>query len=907
MKIHKPDTSALLYRTLRFENRDLLSIAVIAMFPFERSGVGALASESDLWKVTAQALGPDSILDVAFPKPRGEWLAYGTAYAPAGEPAPLLATTIELGAARKELYVFGDRYFNALGGISSPEPFERMPIEPARAYGGANVVANPAGRGGDAVPSPSGAMRQPLPNIESPAALIAEPRDVRTPSGYWAWPAAIPERTGLLGAFDQAWLSNQWPHLPNGTHTDYFCSAPPDQRIEGFWRGDESIAIRNMNLTKPMLRGHLPGLRARCFVNRRAGDATRFEECVARAETVWLFPEIEQGVVLYRAVAPIGDEDADDIAHIMVDWEPLSTEPLSVETYRDRLLETITPSAPVKTLEPSDAIPAEVAPAQPPVAQAAAPVAAPPVAPVVIPGMEELEKLTAEIEMQTQSLMKQHGLTQKDIEALMPPEVPSPAQPVAAIEQDIASLMQSLERTTADLLKQHNLTPQDVEKMTASLDAQQQAANAPMDLRALGEQMRAMHAQTQQMIAGSGKTIDELAAQVADPELAAALRESATFDIDAMVAGLESMAAVLPAVPIPGLASAAPAAAPEPEGPAAPAVEARLTREDVLAFAASGRSMAGLDLSGLDLSDASLEGTDFNHALLAETRFTGSRLSRANLSGSMLSKADFSGADLRGASLAGASAGSAVFKSAQLDGASLEAGDFAAADFSEASLVASNCANAVFTGSKMAGLRAAGCAASRASFDGCTLSGADFSDAQLKDAVFDNAALDGATFSRANCEKLRLFATRAAGVRFDQANLTGSRSGLFADLSGATFTDARLDAATWLDVDIRKSVFDGSSLERANFSGAQAGGARFVRVQAKSMRLAKADLSDADLSHSNFMNATLRRARLDGALLQYSNLYGAQCYGSTIGKASLEGANIDRTLLMIPGRAEAQR
>ena len=147
MKIIKPATVALLYRTLRFEQRDLLSIGMLAMFPLESANIQALAAEADLWKFSEQALGKATVLDAALPKPRGEWFAYGAAYAPNRKAVPLLSTLVDIGGARKELYVFGDRHFNDFGGITQAVPFIRMPIDAAHAYGGPGVAANPSGIG----------------------------------------------------------------------------------------------------------------------------------------------------------------------------------------------------------------------------------------------------------------------------------------------------------------------------------------------------------------------------------------------------------------------------------------------------------------------------------------------------------------------------------------------------------------------------------------------------------------------------------------------------------------------------------------------------------------------------------------------------------------------------------------
>ncbi|MDR5837109.1 DUF2169 domain-containing protein [Caballeronia sp. LZ034LL] len=894
MKIIKPDTCALLFRTLRFEGRDLLSIGAMAMFPLTppAAGPAPLASEADLWTAGAAALGDGGLLDAGFPKPRGEWLAYGAAHAPGGAPAALVETVVQVGNSRKALYVYGDRSFGALGGISAAEPFQRMPVDPARAYGGPAFAPNPAGRG--ARPQAGDGARQPLPNVERPDALVAMPGDEREPAGYWALPATSPQRAALLGPFDDRWLAQQWPHLPAQTHTEYFCCAPADQRIDGFWRGDEAIAVDHMHPEQPLLRGRLPGLRARCFVSRRAGAELRFEEFAARPETVWVFPEIGQGIVLFRAVATLTDEDADDIAHIVTGFEPMGESPLPVGHYRDKLFAAPVPAVPAKP----QAAPAVATPSAPSVQPFAMP--APAGAP---PGeLSQIDQVTSEIDALKQDLLKQHGLSQQEAEALAQQAMPPAATPPGGLQQELDAMLQSLESSTADLLKQHNLTQDDVQRYIASPQpaaaANPGAAQGANGFAALAAEVRQAHAQTREALAASGTSLEQLAASTSDPRTAAALREAASLDIDALLTNLEALGS------LPAAAPAVPQALQTALAPA-PAQAAPLTRDAALARLATGGSLAGLDLSGVDLAGADLQGVDFGGALLTGARLTGSRLAGANFRRALLTRADFAGADLRGATLASASARGANFSGTRLDEASLEAGDFASADFSAANLERARMAKAVFNGATMTGLVARGCIAPKAGFAECELTGADFSDASLEHAVFDHATLGGASFVNARCAGLRLFGVRAAGVRFERADLGGSRAGLDSDLSGARFDAAHLHRAVWIGVDISQSVFDGATLEHANFSGVQASGTRFTGVRAASIQLAKADLSGADLSRANLMHATLRRATVDRANFASSNLYGAQCYGANLGHAaSFEGANVDRTLISIPGRAE---
>jgi hypothetical protein len=334
MKIQKPNTCAIVSRTLRFGGKDLLCVGMLAMFPLDRPQPDALVPEAELWKVAMQSIGDDAVLDLGYPKASAEWFVYGAAYTPDATPSELIAARAQIGPAQKELYIVGDRYFDTLGGISTPEPFTRMPLVPARAFGGPSFAENPVGKGTpDSKLAYQNGVVQPLPNIERPGSLMLGANDRPAPAGFWAIAPHLPSRSARLGAFDARWLARDWPHLPGDTDVRFFSAAPEDQRIDDFWRGEEPISLQNLHPARAIVKSRLPGLRARCMIRRRAGDRTQIEETEARAETVWLFPEGDRGIILYRAVFAVDDEDADDVETVIGAWERLADAPLPMQHY----------------------------------------------------------------------------------------------------------------------------------------------------------------------------------------------------------------------------------------------------------------------------------------------------------------------------------------------------------------------------------------------------------------------------------------------------------------------------------------------------------------------------------------------------------------------------------------------
>lgn len=876
MKIAKPQTAALLHRTVRIRDRDFLSIGIMGLFDFATCGHEHLLEERELWSLVKDSIGEVAPLDSGLPKPAGEFLAYGSAYAPDNTTVAQLVVSITVGSLTKELQVLGDRTARRVGGASAPAPFHRMPIDPAHAFGGPECIDNPAGRG--ASPDGSGAMQEWLLHNVLPLR-----GDARMPAGFWAWPEAMPERTRLLGKFDQTWFAKRWPHLPLDTRDDYFHTAPRDQRIEGFWRGGEPVVIRNMHPSRPELRTSLPLLRARCFVSQHStGDMPQVSECTASAETVWLFPDLERGIVLYRAICPINDEDADDVAQITVGWENLEADPLPAETYLDPAVEE---SAPATIHEPDEA-------SETPLNVSVAAVDPEPVE--ENPAVAEIRRITAELEQKAKELKEKHGLSDADIAAMAPPEPAVPDD--TPVVDRIKNLTAEMQRNVQTFMEEHKLTSEQIDEYDAT--SKVELTGQPVDPLAVADQIQKIHANLFDTLKKSGMTLENVAAHAQTPEDAKDILSLASFDHDGFKKTMASLAKLMPSEETDEATKRA--------APDAPDVPRKLTRDDVLNRIASRAPFTGIDLSGLDLSDTVLDGADLSGAVLNDACFMGSSLVATDLSNCMLHNASFDNAQLSKSRLSNSSAGKASFRSALLDGAALDRGDFSGTNFSGASLADATCVHAVFSESQMHDLLATGCDASHASFTQCKLERADFTGARLQSADFNLADLTDARFTRVTAPRLNMFSVRAAGARFEDSDLRNSRAGIDSDFSGADFSRTVLDFACWLGVDIQRSVFDHSSLKRTDFSGSRAAGASFQRVTAVSANFSKADLNGANLSHSNLMRASFRRSMLDDAQFCHSNLYGAQCYGSNIGKANVTHANVDRTLIATAERPECQ-
>lgn len=894
MKIFKPDNLALLYRNFRLGQDKLLSLGMMALFPLGRSGIADLLGEAQLWQNAALAVGADAMLDAGLPKPAGEFFVYGAAHAPAGTQVQQIEVIASVAGVRKPLYVFGDRQFGLIN-ASAPQPFSRMPLTRVQAFGGEGFAANPQGKGFTDVKGADGQPARPLPNVESPGHLMVSRSDQPAPAGYWALPVDAAQRTRLLGKFDERWLQKTWPYLPEDTHAEYFHEAPPDQRIKGFFRGDDSFEMVNLHPRQQRIAGRLPALRARCFINQRQGAGEKFTELETRAETVWLFPELECGIVLYRATARVADDEADDVLHVMAEWEEQASAPLSFDHYHQVFKSQLPGAAvPAEAVEAEAAAPApEVAPAMPAVPAAVAAAAA--TAAMMSPDMAELQAMVADIEKQTRELMAKHGLTDKDIDQYIQPETPEePPASMAQMEQEVARV----EAQTKQLMEQHGLTDKDIEKYAAA----SQEEEAPATLAEMKKMMLDLEQQNDKMLADAGlsktQVGDMLAANPDTAHLAAEMH-APSADIGAIFAKMEAADAAVAAATAIAAAKvlpAAPALPPEQEVP-----EPRLTREQVMERHAAGHSLAGLDLAGLDLSGLNLRAADFSGAMLEGVQFKGSQLGGSIFDQALMAGADFSEADLAGARLVQVSAATANFSKARLHEADLSKSDFTGGNFEAAHLQRAVLQGASFDQSKMAGLQAAGCDAAQANFEEAVLDGADFSGAMLERTRFNGSTLAQARFDNARCPQAEFYGVQAGQANFTGAELRASRADATSLFDGATFARAGLQRAAWDGVSIRQANLEQAVLDDADFSRAQAGGARFLRASAKAARFDKADLTGADLSTIDLLKGSMRSAKVGDARLQMANLYGVDFHETVPARAALEGSNIDRTVLALRG------
>ncbi|MCX5830185.1 MAG: DUF2169 domain-containing protein [Deltaproteobacteria bacterium] len=847
MKIIKPQNLAQMFKSMQIDGQCRLSLAACACFTLDEAAPNRLLNEQDMWPVIEAALDKEEIFDFGVPKVRGEFLVYGSAFAP--QPVRAIEVSVHVGGLTKTLAVFGNHYWGLVG-TEKPEPFTHLAVNYANTFGGPDFPENPLGKG--TLPDATG--ERPLPNVQDPRHLVGSPQDRPPPAGFSAYPMTWPQRLRHIGKVDDKWLLEDWPHFPKDTNWELFNAAPEDQRLPGFFTGDEKIEIVNMHPRKPLLKSTLPALRARLFVHQKEGDKEIFREVPCRAETLWLFPDREVGILLYRGAVAVADEEYEDVLHLYGQWESMREPPKSIEEYGRMFQEELSPAA-------APAAAAEAPPPEP------APVAAPAKAPDIHPELAALLKETQEFEAKTAAMLKKAGL---DPDAVVKQFLPVEERAAAGSLDELGMAVVAMEKQTAAFMKKFGITAADVEKIMAP------KPEAPLP-------------SADEIIAGLRK------AGIHKPEIEAQFKETEKLVHESLAAldNLEKQAAtkVEKSAQVPSLA-------PAPEPPPPPAGLA-LTVEEVMLRYGRGEPLGGLDLSGLDFTARKMPGADFTAAVLAGAIFTNGGLSKAIFKDAILKDADFTGADLAQANLEQADASGGRFAKARLAGAQLSGADFTGADFTDADLSGASAAGAIFEAAVMEGIRAQKISAPKALFAKVNMTDADLTGAELADGDFTGAKLTHCSFMDANAAGLRLSGATGEHTKFGYSLLNGSRADADTTLTDARFNAADLTDACWEGARLLRAQMMEATLDRADFSKCDLTGAIMILATAKETKFMKADLTNANLTGVNLFKGSLRKATLTRTDLKLSNLYGVDFYQAKMQRTNLDRANIKKTLLKL--------
>ncbi len=874
MDIHKQESHSAFSKVFQAKSNYYLAITLMSAFPFDRPS--ELLDETDLWSAAGSALSSHDVLDMFMPKQKGEILAAGKFFSPGRKPAPAGSARISVGSVNKTLHVFGNRYWikkaGVVSGISDPQPMTEMEISWQNAFGGKEFDRNPLGKGIDPVLTQKGQALISLPNIEYPDQLIGSPSDRPEPAGLGPLGPDWQQRSVKLGTYDRKWLETRWPWYPEDMDWTYFNAAPGDQQIGGYFTGDENIVIENMHPERPAIKTLLPGLRMRCFVRQEENAKEIFKELKTRLDTVWLFPEYEMGLVIWRATVQVCDDEATDVNSAYVTHEFLAEPEKPIEYYRDVYVFDAVEEDAVE--EPEAQPPEEEEPAiiTKPKAPPAGEAAMDPEAEALI---KKLDSDLAAADANITAELKKFGVDPdqiiKGLSVAAGVTIPAVTETPGELSlPDLEKELARAEATVSDMLKKAGVDP---EKLMA--------ASKPME--------QAEIPSTEELI----KRMRE--SGISDPEIEKHLlevekeKEKVEKEIAALLEEDEKREAELRKEEPPEKEEAKEGLEPE--------AEEALTWEKVVDDYGQGKSFAGKDFSGLDLSGLELSGADFSGAVLENVDLSHTDLEFAYftgsiLTGAILTRARLSHARMAGCNLTGVHANEVDMSHADVSGADMSQGDFEGAIFTESRMDYS-----AFEESRLKEARFTKASLSNSDFTGADLTDAVFEAADISKADFSETILRNADFSRVKGRSATFDGATGRRVTFKNSDLRESRADETTSLPRSNFQDIDLSEANWEGANLTSSNLRFATLNMTDLSSCNLEGSDFYRAVAKKAKFSKADLTDVNMTSINLFRGDLSKAKLIRTDLKGSNLFEVEFLRATVKETNFQDANLKRTKL----------
>lgn len=197
--------------------------------------------------------------DFAFRKPKCDVVLQGAAYAPGLRAVERVRIGLMVGNWSKQFDVVGPREWQVIGPAitaTRPFPFERLAFGYDTAFGGIDrsvpdnpspgaYAANPYGLGYAAVSGRSRLSGLPLPMTEAPDDPVTSPYGAYRPMALGPIARSHPHRIRYGGTYDQNWIDNVFPFLPEDFDDRYYQMAPEDQQIP-FPEPHLPVVIRNL-------------------------------------------------------------------------------------------------------------------------------------------------------------------------------------------------------------------------------------------------------------------------------------------------------------------------------------------------------------------------------------------------------------------------------------------------------------------------------------------------------------------------------------------------------------------------------------------------------------------------------------------------------------------------------------
>lgn len=515
---------------------------------------------------------------------------------------------------------------------------------------------------------------------------------------------------------------------------------------EGPWPGATSITVTPAQETVPLLQGALPADRVRFFAWQTNTDQhTVFHELHSVFETLYLLPELDCGVALYRAAIPVLTPDGSDIVGIDAVCENPEHPARPLEEHMQESLLQLRAHLANK-LNWSMPVPPSVDTLQ----------ALPP---------EELIKVVREQRSRLSDQLSQEGISENELLHTLSQHAET--RDLAKILRGTGHSVSGLFETIEALLKDHDAEVADTHPSRLSLPHEHALPTHDPEQPAPVKQTTNIHAQTERTPAVAHPATEPQPAPKPAPNPRA-------YVMQAHQQGLSC-------------------------------AEADLEGANLAGLNLAGMNFTGANLKNANLAGAHLAGCCFNKACLENALLDGANLQTAQLEDACLDKASLQGANLRNSHMARCSAQAAVLHDADLTQACLNHADLRHARLERANMglcemmgaqlqyvqgdqVDLTCANlstshanehtflryARLDGAHLTQVTWPGCHLEHATLAGSVAHSADLRHAYLTKAVLVGSNLQYARFDHAQMHAANLNYCDLSYAHLNSADLTGS-------------------------------------------------------------------------------------------------------------------------------------
>ena len=876
-----------------------------------------------------ESMGENPLPDMGMPKPCGEFLVSGNFFAPGGKAVQGGEVKVRVGKIEKKLFIFGPRKWQA-GFPSPPEAINSMPLDYTKAFGGEGFKKNPHGIGfNDGM----------LPCIEDPRHLVASKNDTPEPVGLSPLYSMLPQRMKYQGTYDSDYKNKYFPGYPEDHSWKYFMCAPPDQWINDFFKGDETFALCHMHPEMPIIEGRLPGLLARCFINKIKDGRENFSELPLNIDTIWFFPEKMLVLLIFRGVFETEDDEAQTISDVLCAYED-RLHPLRSIDYYQKAFEKRKNSNDglLKNLNTQDLIPENHLSAMALLMEmgfadsvhessALMDNMASKSEAIQKKADEDIETALGQIEnnMKTLSLPDKGKIDIRKIIKGSQDKTPDPD--LEDMNRKLESILPGITANDPKKLDMNNFSFDKIDELSAIVNEfADKKGKAAKDIS---------KKEMEKAKAGIEKQIEDIDKQIENVKKAGGASDSdrITSLENKKNKILESLKAFADINPDGESKTIGPLPRIDTEKIKMQTEKINPIMIQTMQHLQSMKAMGGEDEKTREMEqqlqdfmdnsskqieegiDAAQKGFKAGYIMSAhfmddglsphkesleevKQRFLDSVSKGEDVSGKDWACIDLSGENLDGIDLSGAFLEQVNFKGASLKGANLfeailaradlEDSDFSGANLEKANIGAVRALRAGFTEANLKSAKL-----SKGDF-----TGADFTKATLEDIESLKIVITGANFTKARMPKVNFIETKILGAKFINTDLTGSAfikciidntdfsSGL---MTTCAFVDSQLNHTCFENADLSKVCFVASEPEKSSMRDLKFKSACLIQANFQNM-----ELQNSDLTYANIENAYFGGADLSNADLSYARAKNAQFRKAKLTNARLDHINLDQ-------------